>query len=358
MEINFSGREIVPSFEKIKQLSEKFDRSGMLHVLAESHTQIAHTIAQPFNLSADINPGRIKNILVCGMGGSAISADALKECMGSLVEVPYFVNRNYTIPRWTGRDTLVIASSYSGNNEETIEALNSALDAGAMPVIITTGGSLAETAVSRGIPCFSPLKGYQPRFAFYSSLFALAKVFSAAGIIPPIEKLAEEAAALLKTRSAEYSGAGSAALRLAYAVYDKYPLICGCGGITGAAAARLKGQLNENSKMHSFYSTLPEMNHNEITAWNDSEENRKHFIPVFLSDPAAHPRILRRIEITAELFRSMKIDPVIISSGASSLPLRILDQIYLSDWTSCYAAFLRECDPALIANIDYVKSRI
>jgi len=274
------------------------------------------------------------------------------------INITFFVNRNYNLPSFADDNTLVIASSYSGNTEETISVLQEAIEKKCNVVVITTGGKAAKIANDNNIPVVKLKEGYQPRYALGLSLFSLIVVLQELGLISEQNLFIEKSIELWKNRSAQFSSENNFAFESAQSLIGFTPVIYSVAGLTSSAGYRLKCQLNENSKLHAFHNVVPEMNHNEIVGWESYIEKSFPAIIVNISDSSCHPRILKRFDFLNELFSKANIDVINLISNENNFKGRLMDLIYLCDWISFYVALQRGYDPSEIDNIINLKNRL
>ncbi|MDQ7038969.1 MAG: bifunctional phosphoglucose/phosphomannose isomerase [Aquificota bacterium] len=292
---------------------------------------------------------RFSRVLICGMGGSGIVGDIARswaEHRG--VRVPVLSYRGYGLPPWAeGKETLVICVSYSGNTEETISNLETALRRGCYTLAVSSGGKLEEIAEEMKIKHFKIPGGYAPRYALG---FMLSKVLSLLGI--DREEI-EDARENLRDRVRESEERGK---DLAERVYGYIPLIYATP-LTEAVAFRWKTQINENSKTQAYFATLPELHHNEVVGL-DNAEVRSRFFFLLLFDPKDHHRVKLRVDITAGILKDLGIVPEILSGEGNSYLARTLHLIYTGDWTSYYLALRYRFDPLPVKVIDRIKERL
>ena len=260
----------------ITEMIKKYDPENQYEVLMESYKQIEYAWNNNIDLSS-IDVKRIKNVIVTGLGGSAIGAELFQNFIRTEFELPFNVNRNYELPLYTDEETLVIASSYSGNTEETISALKNAIDKNCQTICITTGGKIEEIARNNNIALALLQKGFQPRYALWINFFTLLKIFHNLKLVPDQNEIVVNAVELLKTCGEEYSKQNNKALELAESLVGFIPVVYGVSGYTSAAATRLKGQFNENSKLHAFFNNYPELDHNEIIGWESFNPEKNNF---------------------------------------------------------------------------------
>lgn len=338
----------------IKEFVKKYDPQNQFDVLINTYKQIEFAWANEINLSG-INISDLQNIVISGLGGSAISADLLKNFLADELSFPLFVNRNYNLPKFAGKNTLFIASSYSGNTEETISSLNQAIKFGCKIVCITTGGEVESIAAKNKIACVKVLKGFQPRYALGLSFFSLLKVFQTLKIIKDQSDIVDEIKLNWKQNGIKYSEDGNQAYKLAESLVGFIPVIYSISDSTNSVGYRFKCQLNENSKSHAFHHEIPEMNHNEIIGWESYHEKKFYAKIIEISDKSYHPQIIKRLEILSDIFAKSGVEVLKIESKENNFKSRIMDMIYLTDWVSYYLGVLRGYDPSEIDNIHTLK---
>lgn len=338
----------------IKNLVEKNDPENQFEVLVNSYKQIETAWNTEIDPSK-VDKSKISNIIVSGLGGSAIAGDMLRNYLRSELKYPYQVNRNYNLPSFVNENSLVIISSYSGNTEETISALQDALKMNAQIICLTTGGKIGEIALENNLTVVNLKEGFQPRYALYSSFFVLLKVFQELKLVENQNSFVLDILELVRNKGTEYLNEGNYAFQLAEELVGFTPVIYGVADFTDALAARFKGQLNENSKVHAFHNVLPEMNHNEIVGWETYSEMSNNFKVVQLHDKDYHTQVKKRISVLSELISKMDCKIINLESKLADHKMRLFELVYLTDWISYYIALQREKDPSEIDNIHYLK---
>jgi glucose/mannose-6-phosphate isomerase len=317
-------------------------------VLAQPH-QLGDALwrAQSAGIPKQDRPG---GLIVCGMGGSAIGGDLATAALGDRATRPITTVRGYALESWTGPDSLVLCASYSGNTEETLACFEAAGAAGAGRVALTTGGQLAELARADGVPVIGVPSGMQPRAAVIYMVVAVLECAALCGAAPVLHSEIDSAAELLGTIGP------SDAEPLAETLQGTVPVVHGAGP-TAAVARRWKTQLNENAEMAAFFSELPEADHNEICAWERGRAAAP-FAGVFLDDPDQHPRVQRRIELTAvEVERSGAPALRVAARGETRLE-RVLSLVMLGDLVSVRLAELDGVDPTPVEPIERFKAAL
>ena len=293
------------------------------------------------------------------MGGSAIGGDLAAASLGDRATRRLATVRGYALDSWTSPDTLVLCSSYSGETEETLACFEAAGAVGAERVVLTTGGRLAEAARGEGVPVIGVPAGMQPRAAMLYMTVGALECAALAGAAPAINSEIDAAGALLGDLVAEWgpdAAADSLAKRLARELRGSVPLIYGARP-TVAPARRWKAQINENAKAAAFVSELPEADHNEICGWERGRETAP-FAAVFLEDPDQHPRVSRRIELTAAEAERAGAPALRLAARGDSRLERVLSLVLLGDLVSVYLAVLDGVDPTEVDAISRLKAAL
>lgn len=341
----------------VQELVYKYDPQNQFKVLIDTHTQIDYAWNNPINIGI-IKKENISSVIVTGLGGSAMSGDLLQNFCAGEITMPYSVNRNYFLPKFADENTLIIVSSYSGNTEETISALNQAIEKKCQIICISTGGKISQTAKEKNIPIVVIPKGLQPRYALGLSFFSLLKIFQTLELIPDQSNYVEEIRELWKLNGEIFSTENNPAYSYAEKIIGYSPIIYSAADVTSAVGYRFKCQFNENSKLHAFHNVIPELNHNEIIGWESFDGNKLQTILITIFDETYLPQIKRRFEITSELAAKSGIEVMNLSSNKHKLKVRLMDLIYLTDWITYYTAVLRAFDPTEINNINTLKERL
>ncbi len=343
---------------------KKYDRSDMAYFI-EGFPEQCHK-AEKIGLLSNIPDSfktRYTNIVCAGMGGSAIGADIARSYTADEALAPIFVNRNYTVPAFVGRESLVIVSSYSGNTEETISAFKDAKARGARIIVITSGGILAGLAAKSSIPIVSIPPGLQPRAALGYAFFTLLSVLSRMGVIGDKSKDAREAIrGLERLRNTSLAltvrEPGNIAKDIARKIYLKMPVIYSNLDHLDAVSTRWRGQLAENAKTIASSNLFPEMTHNEIMGWEHPERVLKDLAVIMLRDRGDNPRIAKRMDIVMKVIAGLGVKVVEVHSCGKGLLSRIFSLIYIGDYVSLYLAILNKCDPTPVYRIAQLKKEM
>ena len=236
----------------------------------------------------------IERVLILGMGGSAIGGEIVGQLIASRGEVLVHVHRDYGLPFRPDSKTLVIASSYSGNTEETLSGFNASICTPAKKLAMTTGGKLEALAEANGIPVYKIDYESPPRMAFPHSFISMLGVFCKLGLMgenPPDVRAALDTLKRLRDEYSETSPISSnPAKQLAARLAGSAVVVYG-SGVLGAVARRWKTQINENAKTWAFYESFPELCHNAIVGYGFPPELKDKIFVLLLRAPDIHPRL-------------------------------------------------------------------
>ena len=302
-----------------------------------------------------------ENIVVAGMGGSAIGGDIVKTIVHQELKIPVFINRNYTLPNWANEKTLVICSSYSGNTEESLSAYEDALQKGAMICGISTGGQLSENIQSKRFDLITTPGGLQPRAALAYSFVPMLYLLKEIGLISNslIDDLSSSITFLEKKREIYSVGDTSNLIfKMAKDIYGMIPIIYGITDTTGVVALRWKGQLCENAKMIAYHNEIPEMNHNEIVGWGNNPDLLSELSVIWLRDKNDNVRVRARQSITKELLDEINIIQHEVNAEGKNTIERTLGLINFGDWLSYWCAILHNTDPSPVEKINKLKNAL
>jgi len=301
--------------------------------------------------SARLEPGDAAGVLVCGMGGSAIGGDLAAAALGDRLTRPLLTVRGYELPSWATPEWTVLASSYSGDTEETLACFAAAEALGARRIVASTGGVLVDAARAAGVPVVGLPGILQPRAAVAYMFAVAAEVAALAGAAPRVHTEIDAAAGFLEARSEELR---ARAAELAASLGDAPPVVYGAD-LTAPAARRWKTQVNENAKLPAFFAELPEADHNELCGWSPPADG---FSAVLLEDSDQHPRERRRFELTAEAIAAGGAEAVRIETVGETRVERLLWAVMLGDLLSVELAEARGVDPTPVEAIEAFKAAL
>jgi glucose/mannose-6-phosphate isomerase len=337
------------------------DSQKMFGVLASFSGQLKEAFAIGSGIVIPENIKDVSNIIVTGLGGSAIGGDLLRSYLQYELNVPMQVNRNYYLPAYANSSTLVIVSSYSGGTEETLSAYGDAKKKGCQIVCVSSGGKLCVMAENDGYLVIKVPKGYQPRCALAFSFIPMLMLLVKLGLIKERDAQINDLIGFISEKSAGYTTLehqDNPAIRIAEHLAGKIPVIYSSNDLLDIVNLRWRGQFAENAKTLAFGNYLPEMNHNEIVGWQENSDFLRNFAVLFLLDKEDNPRIIRRLKITREILEPYRgLDIQVESEGNSRLE-RIFDLVYLGDWISYYLAILCKVDPSPIEKINILKNKL
>ncbi len=351
---------ILDSFRRI----EKYDKSSMLELIESfpDQCQDAKRIGDEFILPEGFGPS-YKNIVCTGLGGSAIGADLVRSYVADDAKIPIFVNRNYSLPNFVDKDTLVIVSSYSGDTEETLSAYRDARARGSEIIVITSGGKLGKMAEDHNVLRVNIPGGFPPRAALGYSFFTILILLTKLGIIKDQSASINDAIHNLRRLKNNRIGykikyQENFAKKIANEILNKFIVIYGGQDHIDSVVTRWRAQFAENSKALASSQILPEMNHNEIVGWENPKKTLKDFAVIILRDSSDHPRTSRRMDATKHILKKDKIQVIEVRSMGKGLLSRIFSLIYIGDFVSFYLAILNRIDPTPVERVTYLKKEL
>jgi len=340
---------------------EDIDRAGMLNRILNLPTQIreAWSIAQGYQLPNAYSGA--SHVVICGMGGSAIGGDLTRALVEPEMRVPVQVVRGYDLPRYVGRDSLVILSSFSGTTEEVLSVAHQALAAQARVIGVTTGGDVAKLGRQVDFPVVSFSFDGTPREAVGFSTFLMLGILARLGYVSDPTTQVEDAAGVIERMSVELGPDvptdENSAKRLAQELSSKIVVIYG-GGHLSDVARRWKGQMNENAKSWAFFEQLPELNHNALLGYKFPSEAEQRMMVVILSSSLNHPRITLREEITRELLGAWGVRARRVEARGKSRLEHVMSSAWYGDIVSYYLALVHEVDPNEMDLLTFFKARM
>jgi glucose/mannose-6-phosphate isomerase len=334
------------------------DSQGMLETTLGWPEQLLAAAESARGLENLPDREKIENIVVVGMGGSAMAGEVLQSCAGPYLPVPVLLFRTYNVPAFVGEGSLVFAVSFSGNTEETIEASTQAALQGARVVAITQGGELGRLAESWGAPLVEVPQGIpQPRAGLAALAIPPLVVLEDIGLFPGARHWIDLAAEQLTARRDRLIEAGNEAEELARRIGRTIPLIYGGGGLGAVAAQRWKNQFNENAKVPAFWHTIPELCHNEIVGWGQHGDlTRQAFTLVFLRHDLEHPQVMQRFALVGERMEEVVVSIEQVSAEGEGELAQLLDLILLGDVASTHLALREGVDPGPVPVLDEIKA--
>jgi glucose/mannose-6-phosphate isomerase len=337
------------------------DPAGMLARIKELPMQCrqAWQAAMDFKLPAEYK--NIDRVIVLGMGGSAIGGDLVRSLIEAEAKIPVIVHRDYGLPAFVDEKTLVVASSYSGNTEETLSGFEPALKTKAKKIAMTTGGRLEQMAGANNVPVFKIEYKAQPRAALGFSFIPFLGVLHKLGFIKDKSADVAETVRVLESISSRMDEKSpfknNLAKQLAQRLHGCLPVIYGAG-ITAEAAHRWKTQINENGKAWAFYEVFPELNHNATVGFPFPPEVVRKIRVILLRSPLFNERVKLRYDVTCELLQRAGVAYEFVDGEGKSALSQMASLVSIGDFTSYYLAILYGVDPSPVEVINYLKDRL
>ena len=314
--------------------------------------QLEEAVAIGENAKLSNLNARINHVLISGLGGSGIGGTIVSQLIAKDCKLPILVNKDYFVPAYVSENTLAVFSSYSGNTEETLYALELAEAKKAQIVCITSGGKLLEIAKNKGYDYIQIPSGYPPRAAFGFSSVQLLYLFHKYGLISNAFKT--QLIASISFLRTEKESIKKEAKTVANQLLGKLPIIYSDASFEGVSV-RLRQQINENSKMLCWHHAIPEMNHNELVGWREKNEN---LAVIILRNETDFDRTQQRIELNKEIINNYTSTIIEIWSKGNSILERAYYLIHLGDWVSSYLADLKQIDSTEVKVIDFLKGEL
>ncbi|MGC8832005.1 MAG: bifunctional phosphoglucose/phosphomannose isomerase [Thermoproteota archaeon] len=360
----YSSKRLQASLKNASRLDkveavEKIDRGSMRMMISSFPILVKNAMELSENIILPGDYKDVKEIVVCGMGGSAIGGDLFRDLSHRTIPIRVSVVRDYDLPKHVDERSLVVAVSYSGNTEETLESFKQAYERGSRIFAIASNGLVEKACLRLNIPFLKVPAGYQPRAALPLLFIPLLKIAEAVGF-PVVDRntlnractMLEEYSVKLKLESpVEKNPAKQLALR----IHGKLPIIYSLGHLK-SVALRYKDQINENAKMRAMCDQLPEMNHNEIEAWEKTDF--KKLLHVILIDSRfKNPYIAESVKALVSRIKNEGVDISVVQPLGETMVEEMLSAIILGDWVSYYLAILRGVDPAPVSLISELKKK-
>lgn len=310
----------------------------------------AIAIGEQASISKPIN--EIRNIIITGLGGSGIGGTMVGEMVSNECTIPITVNKDYFLPAFVNQHSLIIISSYSGNTEETVQAMEAGLKTKAKIVCITSGGKIAEMAKANSCDLITIPGEMPPRTCLGYSLTQLFFVLNKLNLIGNAFVIQLKSAIELLEK--DLSTIKHEAQLVTDFLYKKTPVIYASDGYNGVAT-RFRQQINENSKMLCWHHVLPEMNHNELVGWAGGSAS---LAVIILRNKSDYSRTQARMEISKEVFTKQTPHVLEIWSKGNSQLERSLYLVHLTDWVSCYLADKKGIDAVEVNIINHLKGSL
>ncbi len=308
--------------------------------------------------------GSIRQVVLSGMGGSSIGADLLMAYLASTCRIPLVVWRDYGLPAWArGPETLVIASSHSGNTEETLDAFEAAREAACRILVISTGGELEKRALAAGLPAWKFEHAGQPRAAVGFSFGLLLAAFSRLGLVEgstqktaaAVTTAVEEMKKQQETLIAGIPVVKNPAKRQAGQLMGRWVNVYGTG-ILAPVARRWKDQLNELAKAGAGFEFLPEADHNALAGLIHPIDIQAHTLTIFLRSPSDHLRNQLRADLTRHTFMVEGLNTDIYEAQGETPLAQLWTALHFGDYMAYYLAMLYGVDPTPVEALEGFKA--
>lgn len=339
--------------DDLKVIHER-DAQDALGVAEKQWQQISHD----FEIEGKVVTDHVYNVVVGGMGGSALAA-LISTVWPGFTE-PFEICRNYEIPNYVDSDTLFIASSYSGNTEETLAGLEAAEKRGAQIAVITSGGKLGQIAREKGYPLVNLPDGFQPRFAALYNLKALLTITDAFGVTTNMAAELSSAKSFLQEAVVDWTPSvptsQNPAKQLALELMGK-SIVVYAGPKMFPAAYKWKISFNENAKNVAWCNQIPEFSHNEMLGWTSHPVDKPYAVIELRSD-LEHDRVKKRFVVTEKLLSGRRPSPNVVEVKGESMLEQMLWAITFGDFVSLYLAILNGLNPTPVDLIEKFKKAL
>ena len=347
-----------PILDNVERITT-VDKSGMLDfsVNAAKH----YREAAKYSDRIVVDYPKPSSIVVAGLGGSAIGGDLLKDWAKTLLSVPIEVSREYKLPAYAGKKTLVFITSYSGDTEETLSSFLDALKRKCMIYCVSSGGALIKYAQKLKVPYLQVPGGMPPRAALPYMLVPLLVYMEKAGLVKGVTKELNETFTLLEKISEENSPQKPTnenfAKNVAMNIGESSPAVYGFG-FYRSVAQRFKQQFNENAKSAAKWEYFPELDHNEIVGWEGRGEQCRWYSVIFIRDVDEPAEIESRIEVTKQIMEKVGLVMFDLEVQGKSTLAKMLSTVLVGDFISVYLAVVRGVDPTPVRTINVLKTTL
>lgn len=339
------------------------DHSNLVEVIQSFPRQLALAGEEFAALALPADLASCREVVFCGMGGSAIGSDIACDLPQKLVRKPLHVVREYNLPAFVDQESLVVVVSYSGETEEALSCFREGHERGAKLLVITSGAKLAAEASAVGATVYKFDFKAPPRDALGYLLASLPRVLAAAGVLQPKEADMTKAIAGLGTLvprlGPNVPTKENRAKELAYLLYDHVPMVIGSGTLRGVAR-RWKGQFNEHAKSASYFDLLPEADHNTVEGFQFPPRFRDDVVVLVLHSTYDHPEVVKRAHLLEKFLDTQHVAWHEPKLGLPQQDLwgEKLSLVALGDWVSYYLALLYRTDPAATPAINALKREL
>jgi len=346
-----------------QKLIKKLDASNMLKFISGLPEQCYDAYKIGTSVSISKPAGKINNIVFAGVGGSGIGAELVKVFLQGEIKIPISICRSYILPEFSGEDTFLFCSSYSGNTEETLSCFEQGVKKKAFIITMGAGGRLKELSLKNNFTHITIPPGYPPRTAIGYMSITLFGILARLGFIKDKENDVKELYSILsgirdKEIGHDIPAAENVSKQIAIKLHKRYCIIYGTADATEAVSSRWREQIAENSKALSSANVFPEMNHNEIVGWRFPKKALKDFKVIMLSDKDDHERVKERIRISSDIIKKSGAEVIKLERKDGGRLARMYSLVYIGDFVSFYLAILNNVDPTPVESVDYLKKEL
>ena len=352
-------------------LPATIDSKGMMDIQEDFPENFAETLKsyKSFSMPVEVKIGpkttvryvSPENVVIAGLGGSAIGGDLVRRWQYQKLRVPLEVCRGYELPGYVDHRSLVLVVSYSGETEETLSCFVEAARRGAMIVGVASMGRLIRFCSRLGYPLMRVPAGYPPRSALPFILAAIITILDKSGLLKDYQDEVKDAVKVLEKIRDEtrrvVSPDSNLAKSLAVQLRGSTPVIY-ADRVFGEVALRWKDQFNENRKIHARAEVFPELNHNEMVGWEGTTHIHRRSTVVLLRDSDEGEPTKARIDFTRDVLKSKFIRIHELYPEGKTLLSKILYFVYLGDMISLYSAMDAAIDPFETVIINKIKDRL
>jgi glucose/mannose-6-phosphate isomerase len=357
---NKNDTSILDSREQIAAL----DKSNMIGSIESLADQVKHAWEDVKKLSANY-PEEIKQVVVVGMGGSALGADVFRHLFKTSLNIPFEVYNSYQLPAYINKNTLVIVSSYSGTTEEPLNCIEQAVQKKSQLACITAGGELAEIAKKSNYltytidPVHNPSN--QPRMALGYALVGLFGLMNAAGITHITDEEIDQTITTIirtsETLGVETTKEENQAKLLAFSTIERRPVFVGSEFLVGGLHVAAN-QWNENAKMFADYKVVPEINHHLLEGLKFPKSNALNHLFIFFQSNLYLEKNQKRINITQQIVEENDIETIKIELVSETKLSQVFELITIMSFTGFYISILEGLDPSPIPFVDMFKAEL
>ena len=347
------------------QAIEKLDKSNTIGSIEQLGDQIQHIWKLAQEVHFDDSYKNIDKVVVAGMGGSALGTHVIQTVFKDELKVPVIICSDYNLPNYVDEKTLVVASSYSGNTEETISAVKDGIDKGAKITGITSGGKLALLLKEKNYPALIFEAKYNPsnspRMALGYSIFGQMSLFSQIGLLSisknDYEQVLKTIADLQMSLSRHVEQEKNPAKLLAFNFIDHLPVITAAEHLEGAAHI-FANQINENSKTYSEFRVIPELNHHLMEGLQFPKSNNTNLLFFIIHSDLYLPSNQKRMDLTEQVLDKNDISYLNHKFTAPTKITQAFELILFGSYTNYYLAILNNQDPTPIPWVDWFKKQL